>query len=213
MRSHPLAFTDIETTGHDPVRMVDGILVPWHEIIDIGCVLVEPRTHEVLGEFECKVKPQHLERCIPKIINNYPARAAAGEWNDALDLKDGINGLFNFLESLAGTAYFAVPGGQNFFFDWSFFTVAFALTGHSQDEVSRNYLHYSRFDTRSMAIQELREPGTPFDPNDYSVRSESLARRLGINPEPEVHTAINGARKSFEVWKKLEELKQNRFVK
>ena len=64
-----------------------------------------------------------------------------------------------------------------------------------------------------MAIQELREPGTPFNPDDWSIRSEALLQRLGLEPEPRVHTAINGASKSFEVFKKLEEIKRVRLAK
>lgn len=209
MKSHFLAFIDVETTGHNPLKMVNGVLVSWHEIIDLATVVVDPAQCRIVDEFEIKIRPQYPERCLPNLVNNYPERAAAGEWSRAIPLRFALKKYMNGRWWMWSRKEPLVLGGQNFFFDWTFLTVAFALTGYDEREIALRF-HYSRFDTRSMAIQELRDPKTPFDPNDWSIRNERLIQRLGLEPEPLVHTAINGARKSFEVFKKLEQMKQIR---
>ncbi len=197
--NNSLLFLDLETTGHDPLKKVNGYLVPWHEIIDIAALLVEQKNLKVLGFLKTKVRPEHPERCLPNLVNHYPERAARGEWDEAVPLRHALDELLPFA-SKYGTV--AVPGGQNWFFDWSFLTVAFAWCDISESEYSK-HLHYTRFDTRSMAVQELLRPGEVYDPAEFSIRNGRLLTRLGLEPEPEVHEAINGARKAFEVYRKL----------
>lgn len=202
-----LAFIDLETTGHDTLKLNRyGSLNVWHEIIDIGCVLVRSDTLEVVGEFETLVWPEHPERCIPNIINHYPERATVGEWDDAVPLKKAIRDLFATCAEYSNGEV-VVPGGQNWFFDWSFLTVAFAQCGISEDEWMQ-YLSYKRFDTASMAISALREPHTSLDMSVFSLRSGKLQELLGIEPEPIPHRAINGARQALEVFRKLDALKR-----
>ena len=80
MSSHLLAFIDAETTGHNPLKVVNDTLVPWHEIVDLATVIVDPKECKILDEFEIKILPHNPERCLPNLVNNYPERAAAGEW-------------------------------------------------------------------------------------------------------------------------------------
>jgi DNA polymerase III epsilon subunit-like protein len=199
----PIFFIDLETTGHDPLKRVGDHLIRWHEIIDIGGVIVDQRTLLILDVFEAKIAPEHPERCLPHLVNDYPAREIRGEWDNACSLKVAINSLFKFIKRF-GTI--CIPGGQNWFFDWNFLSIAFAWCGISEEEWIK-YLHYTRFDTRSMAIQELLTDNKVYDPDEFSIRTGRLLVRLGIEPEPEVHEAINGAMKSFEVYKKLRELR------
>ncbi|OGZ00405.1 MAG: hypothetical protein A2945_03615 [Candidatus Liptonbacteria bacterium RIFCSPLOWO2_01_FULL_52_25] len=202
---YPLLFLDLETTGHDPVRRIGDHLVPWHEIIDIGALFVDEKDLSIVGKFSEKVTPEHPERCLPNLVNHYPERAARGEWDEAISLDAAIGQLFDFVRSYAaGTA--AIPGGQNWFFDWNFLSVAFAWCGVSEN-TWKKHIHYTRFDTRSMAIQELLRPGEGYDPDAFSLRNGRLLERLGIPPEPEVHEGLNGALKSFEIYKKLRELR------
>lgn len=197
-------FLDLETTGHDPVKRVDGNLVSWHEIIDIGAVMVNPASGEfVTTPFEVKVRPEHPERCLPNLINHYPARAADGEWKGAVSLAYALKMFFVWIEA---TPYLPVLGGQNFFFDWSFLTVALTLCDIEEAEREKHF-HYTRFDTRSMAMQELGEPWTSYDPAAYSLRNDQLANRLRISEEPVPHKALNGALQSYRVWRALQFLK------
>lgn len=206
-----LAFIDIETTGHDPLKSVrlqngDVALTPWHEIIDLGCVFVRSDTLEVVGEFQTLVIAEYPERCIPDIINHYPRRLERGEWEDALPLPDALRDFFSACQTY-GRGREVVPGGQNWFFDWSFLSVAFAFCG-IDEEGWRKYLHYKKFDTSSMAVQACREPGTPLDMAQFSSRSGKLQAMLGLEPEPMPHDALNGAKQAFEVFRALDALKK-----
>lgn len=204
-----LGFIDLETTGHDPIKRLEDRLIPWHEIIEIGAIFTDPVTLDVLGEFEIKVNPEHPERCLPNLVNDYPSRVINGEWDYAVPLTTGIRYLLNSCIRLGATS---IPIGQNFFFDWSFLSVALTWCGVMEDEW-RKSLHYSRLDTRSMAVQQLLASGEVYNPSQYSLRNESLAKRLGIPMETYPHKALNGARQSLLVYKKLRELKSSLPVK
>lgn len=210
MSSYNFAFIDLETTGHEPLRRVDRALVEWHEIIDIGVVRVDPTTLKITGTFEQKIRPMYPERCMgePAKITRYHERAAKGEWDRAVTLVNGMDNLIAFLREEP----IPILGNQNYFFDDRFLMVALALAGYTENEWKRVF-HYSRFDTRSMAIQELWDPNTPFDPNDWSARNKELVKKLGVTPEPEVHGALNGARQAYEVFCRLQELKRRSFAK
>lgn len=203
----PFLFLDIETTGHDPLKRVGDALMPWHEIIDIGAVLVDQRDLVVLGEFNQKIMPEHPERCLPNLVNDYLIRASEGEWEGAPPLSEAIERLFHFV---AQWEVAVIPEGHNFFFDWSFLQAAFAWCG--VDEATwQKYFHYTRLDTRSMAFQELSAPDELYDPSEYSLRNSRLAERLGIAPEPYPHIGINGAYQAYEVHKKIREIKRLRW--
>jgi DNA polymerase III epsilon subunit-like protein len=202
----PFVFLDLETTGHEPVRRVGGLLVPWNEIIEVGAVAVEQGTFEESESFEAKVNPEHPERCIPDIINRYPERARDGDWDGAHGLGSTLR---SFLDWCRGVSPHqpVFPIGQNPSFDWSFLTVAFVWCGIRESEWSRN-LHYAHLDTRSMAVHALWQPGTPYVPSDFSLRTDALATNLRIPPEPLPHEALNGARKAAEVFRRLRERRE-----
>ncbi len=206
---------DIETTGHDPLRLVsgeEGLLKTWHEIIEIACIFVAVPGFEIVGGFETLVKPRHPERFDPAIvpINNFEERWRSGEWDAAPSLEKAVETLLarcrRHSTDPVVVPNVVIPGGQNFFFDWSFLSVAFASLGIGNDEYTRS-IGYKRFDVASMAIQELWDPRTPFDPSDFSLRSGKLQEALGIEPEPKPHRAVNGARQAFLVFHKLAERK------
>lgn len=201
------AFIDLETTGHDPIKGIGGRLIPWHEVIEIGATFADPITLDLRGEFAVKVKPEYPERCLPDLINDYPRRAIEGEWDNAVPLTAGIHHLLNYCLRLGAIA---IPIGQNFFFDWSFLSVAFAWCGIMEDEW-RKSLHYSRLDTRSMVVQELLSADEAYDPARYSFRNETLSKRLGIPTESCPHKALNGSRQALLIYKKLREFKKLRF--
>lgn len=209
--AYPLLFLDLETTGHDPLKLVNGVLAPWHEIIEIGGVFVEQRSLVKLDEFDMKVRPEHPERCLPNLVNDYPERAKRGEWDNAFTQRGAIwiflGGYCAKMNSVMNSV--VIPAGQNFFFDWSFLVVAFAGCG-IDEKVWQKYLHYTRLDTRSMAVQELLKPDEVYFPNNYSLRNPRLSEVLGLPPEPYPHRALNGAHQAYLVYKALRELKRKR---
>lgn len=204
-------FLDIETTGHYPLQHIQTGETSWclhtnHEIIDIGAVAVDPIERQMLGEFEVKIELSEFadKRMDPGTegTTHYLARKKAGEWNNAVPLAVAMQGLLKFSAQFGKL----VLGNQNFFFDWSFVNVARVVCQITEEEWDKHF-HYGMFDTRSMAIQALWVPGTPFNPSEYSVRQDLLCKKLGIPPEPIPHTALNGARTAFQVWKRLTEMK------
>ena len=199
-------FLDIETTGHDTVRRigliedVGCILVPWHEIIEIGVLAVSVESSNILKSFEIKIKPQHPERCIPNLINHYPRRVAKGEWDKAVSLKEGINSFLMFCDNFDMTHLI----GQNFFFDWSFLSVAFAECNINEETIKK-YIHYKKIDTASMAVQELLGTDDIYDPKNFSLRGGLIQKHLDIPQEPVPHTAMNGAMQAFQLFTALKE--------
>ena len=201
----PFCFLDLETTGHDPLKLINSRLERWHEIIEIGAVVADQSSLEVLGEFSIKIKPEYPERCIPGIVNNYPERAKNGEWDDAVWLFVGLSKFLLFLRNVVPHEP-VQPVGQNPSFDWSFLSPALAYC-KIPDDLLREYFHYARLDTRSMAVQQLWKLGEPYNPQNYSLRNEKLAQMLGIPMETYPHQALNGARQSYLVYKALSEMK------
>ena len=79
MKTHNLAFIDIETTGLNFLK---------HEIIEIGCVVTTPNL-EIIEEFELKIKPENIENADPVAlkVNHYNS----SDWEGAMSLEKAIN--------------------------------------------------------------------------------------------------------------------------
>lgn len=171
----PLAITDIETTGLDPIG---------HEIIELGLVLVDQKTYEVLDSWSVKVKPEHIDTATPEAlaVNGY-----VGElWQDAYNLKIAMN-------SYKKKTKDAIFVSHNVTFDWSFIYEAFAKTN------LESLMDYHRLDLFSLAWLSLSD-------KLLKINLAALCDYFNIEKEPEPHAAINGAMKAFEVLKKLKSL-------
>ena len=141
---------------------------------------------------------------MPNLINNYPERASNGEWDDALRLIDAMQ---YFLHCSRGLE--AIPVGQNFFFDWSFLSAGFAYCDIPESVWGKS-LHYSRLDIRSMSAQALLKSGESYNPDDFSLRKNTLSDKLKISDESFPHIAINGARQAYLVYRELYRLRVGR---
>lgn len=169
----PIAITDVETTGLDP---------SVHEIIEIGLVLVDQKTLEIIDTLDIKVKPEHLETADPAAleINGYND----GDWQKALTLQ----GAMQLYEEKTREAIFCA---HNATFDWPFILEAFRRTG------VKDQMDYHRLDSFTIAWLKLRDSGL----ETFSLRR--VAKFLGIKEEPLPHRAINGAMIAYEIFKKL----------
>jgi DNA polymerase III epsilon subunit-like protein len=58
-REKPLIFIDLETSGMDLCQ---------HEIIEIACLVVDPKTLRIKKRFERKIMPKHLEKAAPESL-------------------------------------------------------------------------------------------------------------------------------------------------
>lgn len=169
----PVAITDVETTGIDPKTQ---------EIVEIGLVLVNQQTLEIVETLEVKARPEHLETATEFALklNGYNA----ADWQNAPTLQTAM--------SLYGEATKdAIFCAHNVTFDWSFILEAFQKTG------VKNLLDYHRVDLFTMAWMKLRNSGLEkFNMNE-------VAKYLGIPEEPMPHRAINGAMTAYEIYKRM----------
>lgn len=103
----PLAITDIETTGLDPIG---------HEIIEIGLILVDQKTLEAQEQWSVKIQPENIETASPEAlaVNGYKPE----DWENAYKLKMAMK----FYQKKTKEAIFV---SHNVTFDWSFIYEAF----------------------------------------------------------------------------------------
>ena len=158
-----------------------GLRPDWHEVIEIGVVIFDDVHFEIVDRFSAKIKPTYPQRLDPKAqaCNGYTEE----KWKDAW----GANAAWSRYAEVTKGCVFAA---HNVTFDWAFLEE----TIKRQPNIQLG-LHYQKLDTLSMAYARL--PGT----KSYSLKS--VCQALGIEPEPEVHSALNGAMKGYEVFKEL----------
>ena len=173
----PLAITDVETTGFDA-----GI----HEIIEIGLVLADQETLKIKDEWAVKVKPRKIRTAAEKALK------VAGynklDWLKAVTLKEAM-------EVYSKKTKNAIFVAQNSFFDWSFLSEAFKNTG------VEDHTDYHRVDLFTIGWSKAKElKGL----SKFTLKE--MCQYFGIDPEPMPHRALNGAKKAWEVLKKLREV-------
>ena len=153
MKTHHLAFIDIETTGLNPAL---------HEIVEVGCIITAPDL-KIIDEFELKIKPEHLETADPtslKVSHYDPSL-----WKSAKALPEAMRTLGEKVRD-------CIMVGHNVAFDSGFLEYAFGKTGIG------NSMHYHKLDTISIAWAKLhKEP----DLEHFSLRE--LCLRFGIKNE------------------------------
>lgn len=194
----PLAITDLETSGLNPRHC---------EILEVGLVLVNRRTWQVLGKFESKVKPTFMRVIEADEEASFDFRSLAGgekvAFRKALDI-NGYNAyewcdapsLEAVLAEYARLTEDAVFSSHNNVFDWGFLDVAFEETGvkHTMD------YHRPDLFTRSSEILLSKDVELP----KYSL--DSLATYFNLGQEPKPHRALRGAQLAFEVFKAVSSL-------
>lgn len=178
MRKHNLAFVDIETTGLDRRK---------HEIIELGLVLVkqlgeEGREFEVIGEYEYKIKPEHIETADPQSlkINGYDE----GQWIFASSLADAMR-------DFAAKTKDAIFVAHNITFDYPFIEEAMQKVG------VEDQMFYPKIDTISLAYAKLHK-----NLKAEKFRLQKLCEFFGVQ-NPKAHTALADAQTLFEVYKHL----------
>lgn len=180
MKTHNLAFIDVETTGLNS---------DVHEIIELGVVLVRQIPEEgkgpaleVLGEYEYKIIPEKIFNADPESlkINGY----APEKWADAKPLREVME---DFAVRTKSSSFVA----HNVAFDLEFVKRAFERAG------VKNLMHYHKIDTISLAFAKLYH-----DPKVEKFSLRFLCEYFSIKNE-NAHTAISDARATFELYKKL----------
>jgi DNA polymerase III alpha subunit (gram-positive type) len=173
MDKHNLAFVDIETTG---------LNVFTHEIIEVGCVLVDPSL-KLIEEFEIKIKPENIKNADDTSlkINHYEEK----NWKDALSLTEAM-------KILALKTKDAIMVGHNIPFDAFFLDKAFFET-----KIEKKLFHYYMLDTVSIAFAKLKDNK---DITKFTLHE--LCEFFSVKNKDE-HSALSDARATFELYKKL----------
>lgn len=178
IRQRPLIFLDLETTGLE---------VQKHEILEIGAIKANPqKPFSKIAELSLKVRPEHIENADKQALKivGYSEK----EWEGALGLKEALKQLEEFGQD-------GVLTGFNVSFDWAFLDKAYFALG-KQDP-----FYYHRLDVMPMAYLTLF--------SKRSIKRFSLgemARAFGV-PEFQKHRALDDARVTYNIFKKLFKLK------
>lgn len=155
-------------------------------VLDLETTGLDPQTNEIIEmgailngkEFEVKIKPKRIDNADEGAleINGYNEK----DWEDAIDSHDAFADLYDFAKGTKLMAY-------NVTFDWSFLR----LHPYFINDIFR----YHRLDIMTLAWAHL--------PVGSSISLKNVCKALDIEPEPETHRAINGARCAYQVLDKL----------
>lgn len=168
-----IAIVDVETTGLDP---------RFHEIIEIGMVVFNARTFEIIDTFEMKVKPERPEDAEPKAlqVNGYNDE----EWEEAGTLHDAM---LMMAEKAEGAMFCA----HNMVFDWGFLDEAQRKTGIE--------LPFGRHKLDLLTLAWGRIPHHKV----FSWSLKTICTYFGLPPEPKMHRALQGVLAEYMVYTKL----------
>ncbi len=167
-----LAFSDFKTTGPDSTL---------HEILEIGLVVVDPKTFRTTDHLSEKVRPEHLETAMPRAL----AQVCYNEfdWQGACLPEDALR---HYAEKTKGAILCVSNRASNLFLQ-----AAFSKTG-VQNEMCLNSL-----DFWTMAWIKLHRAGLA------KFTLGEVAQYFGIPKEPRPHRALQGALDLFEIYKRL----------
>ena len=172
MNERKIAMVDLETSGD-----VFGL----HEILEIGLVVFDQTSFEIIDTLNIKVKPEHIENAVSEALvrNGYKEE----DWQEAVSLQEAMIKFAFKTKDCVFCAYNAT-------FDWGFMNEAFRKTG------VKDTMDYHRLDLLSIAWVKILN-------KEEKWNLKKLCEILNLPPEPEIHRAVNGAMVAYEVFKKL----------
>jgi DNA polymerase III alpha subunit (gram-positive type) len=172
IKERPLAFVDLEFSG----------LGADNEILQIGVVLVSQPEFQVIGEWQAKVHPRHIENADRKALKliGYSAK----KWKDALTLRDALEQFNAFVDD-------AVLIGYNVVGDFYQLKKSFHQVG-----VTPAY-HWQVLDVLSMIYAELYRSGLD------GFRMREVVRYFRLKSDESWHDALVDARATFKIFCKL----------
>ncbi len=168
-----LVFIDIETTGLNPEE---------HEIIEIGCLVVNGQTFEVKTKYHARINPKHPDRWDTKAkeLIGYSRR----KWSNTKELS-------NILNKINKLSSGGILAGWNVSFDWSFLRKAFEHLSMTPQ------FDYHRIDVMSIAYAALY-----LKPKVESLSLRKVAVSFGMSL-PETHRAMDDIKATYEIFKKI----------
>lgn len=173
IKTRPLIFVDLETTGLDPRK---------HEIIQIGALVVSQPDFEVVKKWEVKVKPEHLETASAealKMVNHDPKK-----WKEAVLIKQA-------LEEFNQLAKDGMLIGYNISFDWMFLETNFV-----RHKIKPTF-DYHCLDIPSMIFLAL------YKDLPEKIRLGHITKHFGLSRKSETHDALEDAELTHQIFKRL----------
>ena len=169
-------MTDLETSGDIP-----GV----HEILEIGLVVFDPTTFEVIDTYDQKVTPLMIENAVPAALkhNGYDPE----KWGAAISIDQAIKVYGKKTNDCIFCSY-------NVSFDWPFVNEAFFMCDLPNPMSTRE--NHDRLDLLTLAWEKGLK-------NEKSLSLKTACSYFGVEPEPEPHSALNGAMTAYNLFKKL----------
>lgn len=158
-----------------------GLDSDQHEIIEIGLIVFDSETFTIEKTFETKVKPLHPETGHPKAfeVNGYNAL----EWEDAPSLEEAM---LLYVVAAENASFCA----HNMIFDYSFLSAASKKTNIPLP------FGKHKIDLLTLAWTKLHNQTSKFN-------LKHLCGYLNIDPEPDMHRALNGAMSGYHVFRRI----------
>lgn len=170
LRKRSLVFIDLETTGLDFTK---------HEIIEVACLVVDPKTLKIKKRYQSKVAPEHLETADPVALELVGFSPKA--WKRAKPLGKVIKKL----NSLAPGGIFI---GWNVSFDKAFLEKAARENGIILD------FDYHWIDVMSLFYEESFS-----NENIKRLNLGHICEVLGT-PRKDAHTAMGNVKTTLKVY-------------
>jgi DNA polymerase-3 subunit epsilon len=166
--------------------------------VDLETSGLDPNHHEILevalikdnGEtYLTKITPQHPERFSEEAlkVNGYSPDA----WANANSLPTALSQIKEFLKEKDVSILLVAHNAK---FDYGFLEAVY-----KQNNIKQPF-SYHTIDTVTLALEHL----VPLGLDKLSLKD--VCRFLSIEPEPDVHSALNGAKKCQEVYDKITNL-------
>ncbi len=170
-------MTDLETSGD-----VFGV----HEILEVGLVVFDPLTFEIVDKWQSKTKPERIETAKQAALdyNGYSEE----KWMDAVSLKEAMKIYGEKTSDCLFCSY-------NVSFDWGFINEAFFRFGVTNP--MSTFENHDRLDLLSIAWDRGLK-------NQESFSLKTACKLFDVPPEPDPHSAINGAMTAYELFKELQ---------
>lgn len=168
-----IALIDVETTHLDHTI---------GEIIEIGLVVFDSRTGQILDKFELKIKPEHIANASPEAlkVNGYNEK----EWENSYSLEEALQHLSDKVKDTTMMSY-------NVSFDAGFLQTAYRSLGMEYP------FQYHHFDLLTLAWCKIPH----YLINSWSLKN--VCKTLDIPPEPKRHRAMGGVMAAYKVYIRL----------
>ncbi|MBI2057431.1 MAG: 3'-5' exonuclease [Candidatus Yanofskybacteria bacterium] len=178
IKRRPLIFVDLEFSG----------LNMNNEVIEIGCLVVDPKTLKIKKEWLAKIKPENIKAAETSSLEI--VGYSKDEWKDAVSLRDGMLS-FNKI------AKDGVLVGYNVAWDFMFLEKSFFELG------IKPAFHWQILDVLSMAFAKFYKGG-----KIKGFRMREVEGFLKIK-HGTWHNPLDDAKATYEMFLKIINLRKN----